>query len=496
LEVGFVRIEATSTGAAPGAVRVDYGGSTIIDTESTPPDAVETWSLSSSQPLGRLDATAFTVSGLRRSSNRADVQLHITYEHPAGQSIAEDVIGISVVEVQEVFWEGIDPGDGLTNLFDDNPLTHGDGYRFYAEKNFPGTPLHEQVNLRARLNVDVPSLWILPVHFKTFDVDDPTQNWPGYSGTNKVDTNDSFNNYVGDDNRPSPGGMMPSGVVAATVNAADGCAGVLCSVTARYAGNNWRAVAFCAEPRVLDTQLDTTPIRKGLGFVFGSSGTGVPGANTSALLSIWRTVNIETDAMLRPTFTQNTVTGNWQNPIPFGSTQFFIEVDSSGQEWEFDGGLIRLTSPGFSDLLCSVIVYEDNWPGWDTVRVDVGAGGLGGRTAGSFTMSDDDLTVNATFNAGVYGCDLGTGSAHLPLLNVGSLSSVYATCYISVQTWPSETDTTVPFEQHVSDWLAAKAFWDICRPFRGLPTGSADFWTAYFTDSGSDTVIECLYSSC
>ncbi len=225
----------------------------------------------------------------------------------------------------------------------------------------------------------------------------------------------------------------------------------------------------------------------------------------SPLLTVWRKLHVETDSMVRPSFTQNTWTTTWSEPtapvtepyagLPSPPWYEIKASDPSGgsANAQFNNGFMELNGT----LLSRVFDYFST-AGDDEVIVQL-PGGIGGLTAGASILSDDDLSVEATFGAKVWGCDnaYASGSTLLPP-DVSALSLRYHPAYIEPvhEGAVSATGGVATFLQNVGfgawgDY--GRALWDQANApgIRQLPISTSQYWTvmavsAWQPETGED----------
>jgi hypothetical protein len=248
------------------------------------------------------------VEGIEGSALKG-VKLKMTYSR-GGEQLCEDNISITVVDVTSVEWVGVvPPGDDETNLSNDNPSSHGGGWRIFPGKNDPDGPIHDKINVKATINVTMPPGMTWKVYFKPFDMDDPTQNYYAEEQrVNVVDPNDTATAFNGGDNKDKNGngtalGIAPAeaiyGVVASGTNYAQltGVGDDIYEITDRNPGNNFRIVAQSLPGYIDVVQVDTGSEKKGLDLKEGPSGGTVPDQYKGPLLSVWRKLHVEFDKM-------------------------------------------------------------------------------------------------------------------------------------------------------------------------------------------------------
>jgi len=212
------------------------------------------------------------------------------------------------------------------------------------------------------------------------------------------------------------------------------------------------------------------------------------------MLTVWRKLHVETDAMLRPTFAENTVTTQWNQPR-FVNGQLWVDILDQVNGDDFDNGYIRIQAPGFPDLI-SVIIDHDSSVGDDNIRTNISQTTWGSRpTDGPCIASDDDLSVEATFTAGVLGSDIGIGNpptGYLPLPDSSGLAAHYQPAYILPVVESTFTSTTgIPFIKNFVPGNTAS--WDAARLFGRMTSVSVPgYWTAYvFSAFQPETGKDC-----
>jgi hypothetical protein len=204
--------------------------------------------------------------------------------------------------------------------------------------------------------------------------------------------------------------------------------------------------------------------------------------------------------MVRPTFSQNTWTMPWNAPsVGPVATQVFFEVDDpfmnpfQTDTGQFEGGFVELMdNVGNSIVVGRVLVYT-NAQGDDAVTINIPscAGGqsglacLGGVTSGTSVFSDDDLSVQGTFEAKIWGCDdlYAAGGAALLPPDMSALELRYGPAYIKPvhETAVSGVGGIGTFLRNVNFGLTGsygQALWDqALPPVRNLPASTAQYWT-------------------
>jgi hypothetical protein len=211
-------------------------------------------------------------------------------------------IGNLIVPKIEVFW---------TNYFDnialdDNPNAGG-GVRVFPDQISPT----DNSTTRNRVRVLVKTTPALPgqvVRLKSFDVDDPTQEFKFV----EVDPNDVLGIAIGNDNRGAPN----TGQLAQATLTLDnqGEATTDFAVTMQP-GDNFR-VAALLDTLTAPTHLNQLQVTSEFGeFYVWPNNEGIPGfvGGISPMLTVWRKLHLEFDSMLAPPATgsqANFVTGS------------------------------------------------------------------------------------------------------------------------------------------------------------------------------------------
>jgi hypothetical protein len=219
---------------------------------------------------------------------------------PARSQLAFQIKFTQCPAIASVEWREADPEAGFTNLTNDNPASHGGGFRLFAEQNVPGGPIHSNVIARANFVNPIPAGQTNAVYFRLFDVDDPTQNFTN-NAANVADPLDTATAFAGDDNRLSAGdtglGASPAGIISTNVVGPASFVDFRYHITDRQPGNNWKVVASCSSNYLADVILDTSSTGRGTNFLCQATSSTVSTNMISPLLSVWRTLHIEVDSM-------------------------------------------------------------------------------------------------------------------------------------------------------------------------------------------------------
>ncbi len=408
---------------------------------------------------------------------------------------------IVVLAVGSLTWEKADPSNA--DLEANAPINGG--VRIFPDKLSPtdSTPtIRRQVKLVATV---APPVAGVTVYFKVFDVDDPfDQLNPSMPDVGLIDSTPTS----GPDNRPS--GDVPWTPPSAPTTDSQGKARVTFTVSMQP-GNNYRAAGSLIQAALTQSTtyggqtVNPQQHADALNVLGGSwSGYSAP-LIWSPMLTVWRKLHVETDTMVRPTFVQNTFVMPWNEPrtgpVP---TQVVFDVNdppSGGGQTntqQFTQGYVDLKdAAGNSVTVARTVDYVSNegpltYDDAVTINLPDCGGGqsglacLGGVISGSTTLSDDDLSEPAAFQAKVWGCDntyAGGGSVLLaPDLSI--LAERYRPGYIEPvpEASVSGTGAITTFLRN-QDFGAGgnygKALWDQAKAptVRQLPVSTLDFWT-------------------
>jgi hypothetical protein len=197
---------------------------------------------------------------------------------------------------------------------EDQPPLWGGGKRIYPDKNNP-TDTADDANLQRQVIITVvihPStISNIPITFKVFDIDDPTQSRHFFHPSNPsvnhfynakdIDGNDVYNvvngrvlEEVGDDNQGavSTYGFLPDLEKTITRSSLDNIVSERFVVSV-YAGDNYRIGASCHDGITSVTSLEV-PANNILEPKNLRTGAPLPGVY-SPMLTVWRRLNVEYD---------------------------------------------------------------------------------------------------------------------------------------------------------------------------------------------------------
>ena len=262
-------------------------------------------------------------------------------------SCVSKLVTVTTPTIASVQWMNLD-GSPITNT-NPNP---GGGLKYFPDSPLPGAPPANQVRIRATVTPAVN--WPNAVHFRVFDVDDP-------SSTNAVLDNESSVT----DNKGSHTPPATSAVTADT----NGIAEVVMTLSMNP-GDNFRAVAATDAAfftGMAARQSDTS------GSVTNLAGNPVAGNQITPVLTIWRALNVEKDSMKAVPAGSNRISGNFSNFVGSGGTSVSeisglsigladgsIDLDSvSPGNGRFESGRLLLGNFGTTVVISNVTANGD-----------------------------------------------------------------------------------------------------------------------------------------
>jgi len=222
------------------------------------------------------------------------------------------------------------------------------------------------------------------------------------------------------------------------------------------------------------------------------------------MLTVWRKLHVETDSMVRPTFSQNTFNVEWfggnGGPAPTQVT-FGVVTPNPWQSDndQFTGGYVDLRRPNATTIVeARILQYVDleamQFGDQVTINLPDCGGGqsgfacLGGVLDGTAVLGDDDLANASVFGAEAWGCDnVYAPAATAAMLSPPDLSAMqlrYRPAYIEPvhETEVSGTGNITTFLRNVNfDVNDGKVLWDQVIPptVRNLPVSTANYWTVF-----------------
>lgn len=226
---------------------------------------------------------------------------------PAGQSGEE-----GSREIESVEWEAVD------SSLETNENTGG-GLRILPDKQTPSDAVNRRL-VRVKAKVSKPELGSTTVHFRSFDVDDPSAGYTFFSSVqlDRSDAATGMDKEKGTDNNGTPSaGSFPfnpfsfSGLSAPTDE--QGFALLIFQVTMQP-GDNFRIGASLQKAWLNELNDDNVP-------AIGEPKTFKP-VKLTKLLTVWRYLHIERDSMVAPTANQNVFTAGHVNRFD-GDTIYF-----------------------------------------------------------------------------------------------------------------------------------------------------------------------------
>ncbi len=397
---------------------------------------------------------------------------------------------IPVVKVSSLRWDTARESE-VQGAGDNLPL---DKCRNNGGKRiFPGKLDKDDLFTNARRSVALEAIIEPPisgvgVNFRIWDVDDPfNESHPNMPDVDVID-----NDAIGCDNRGASGNKTGSATTDSSGRAR------MTFTVSRQPGDNFRAAATCLDGVLTDGPVHVKQVDQADADAINTLGRDWSGYKTpvvwSEMLTVWRKLHAETDSMARPTFAENTVTGQWNEPRFIGN-QLWVDISDQPFYDDLENGYIRIQAAGFPDLISRIIDHESS-AGADPIRTDIKEATWGARpSSGNFVASDDDLGNEALFTAGVVGSIIGVGAppnGFLLLPDTSQLQEVYEPAYILPVVEPQYTsEGAYPFYKNFRP--ETKANWDPGRlVLRGLPVSRATFWTVYiFSAFQAEASADC-----
>lgn len=177
------------------------------------------------------------------------------------------------------------------------------GQRIFPDKTTPGDTVNRKI---VKVQAVVDARDGTPVHFKSFDVDDPSSHKPPIDFTDQVDTTLNLAEK-GNDNKGQIEGQINGKLSASTAFVSSTVAEVEFTVTLQP-GDNF-VVAASLSASYLSGCVAEGSVTQGFG-VKDVIGNDLPtnGAEVTDILTVWRNVHIEVDSM-----------GNVENNLAIGS---------------------------------------------------------------------------------------------------------------------------------------------------------------------------------
>jgi len=341
-----------------------------------------------------------------------------------------------------------------------------------------------------------PAIAGLTVYFKVWDVDDPFDQLHGPGSADEIVGVELVDDdQVGGDNR----GGWTDPYTDSDQTDETGRAEITVTVSMQP-GDNYRAGASLLEdavddevdiPQATQAQADGYSSWDGGGGWFDPYGWWPHYSWDdykcplvwSQMLTVWRKLHVEVDSMARPGFAENTIETEWNQPR-FPSGTLVLDIHDQHNSDHFENGFIRIKAEGFPDLVKRIITFRHS-AGDDEIDTSVTEAEWGGRpTSGDHAciISDDDLSDESNFTAGLIGCDIGVGNpptGYLELPDTSDLAEHYAPAYI----FPLiEVDATslgaFPFVKNMTP--ESSSAWEPARQvLRELPVSTSAYWSVY-----------------
>ncbi|MEC9373852.1 MAG: hypothetical protein VYC34_08410, partial [Planctomycetota bacterium] len=308
--------------------------------------------------------------------------------------------------------------EARNNVIDANPNAGG-GMRVFPDDQMPGDPIVRNfVTVKATVNPPRPGIM---VHFRPFDVDDPSANAAG----SLIDQNDAGGMPTGDDNRgrfavgtfftpdtprlsnqggydgrvgTSPPTVVAEGAIASVPTNAMGMAEVVLQVTFAP-GDNFRVAASTNMAQVMALQDDA-----GAG-----GGPAVPSGNNPMLggfmgmltptLTVWRNLHVEFNSMgpADNTLPSSDLFGviTDQSMPAMGSTAITItSLTDADEDWQPNSQLIgALLDPDTADANADALEVTASTMTTVTVKAEASVGGIA-LIAGVVVVDGETFTVS------------------------------------------------------------------------------------------------------
>lgn len=368
--------------------------------------------------------------------------------NPACNSKIVTIITPTITSVQWIQTNG----SSITS----NNLNPGLGFMFFPDSPLPGTAPSNRISIRA--TVSPPVSFSNAVHFRVFDVDDP-------SSTNAPVDSES----AAFDNKGAAHTPPPTAPVSTDTN---GIAEVTMTLSMQP-GNNFRAVAAATASFFNDVGARQND---GLNASVTNSSGAIPGNQITPMLTVWRKLHVEVDSM--GPVVGNLVTGNVTG-IAGGTTaatNLTLSVDlrtgltpqdispnlSSGTNLgRFENGWIRL---GTNQVQCSVNGNGDTFVrngGGFNIPAEIVSGGNTVSAGQVITLSGGTFNITANLGASSYagGTLRVAGTPFTITANTSSNVTVSGTPQIPFVLHDDDDDSVLPRLPDVSGmapkWQAA-----------------------------------------
>ncbi len=222
-------------------------------------------------------------------------------------------------EISSLEFEEID------SPIDDNPTfgnhTLPDGKRIFPDKETPSdTTNRAKVRIKATIS---PVVENVEVHFKSFDLDDPSSN------ALPLDDETLAEDNRGEVNGNKEGVLDEGGNTITAVTDSNGVASVVLTVT-KQPGDNFAVVASKDGNYLANISVQGVELKNGSQTVSTSETTSQNPAIRTEMLTVWRKFHIEVDDM--GVVTNNKETGTISSAILLGGTAIELKLDKILEE--------------------------------------------------------------------------------------------------------------------------------------------------------------------
>lgn len=287
--------------------------------------------------------------------------------------------------INSVYWE---TADSTTNAIQlgDNPPANGGGKRCFPEQSEPGddAEVHDEILVMVDLAVAIPAGLTGTVHIDWFDSDNPvgSTKTPTHNGPGERDNHGDFN--------------MEDTTL--TFGAGDRQEWTTCTISPAHAGDNYIIAAHPNEGVISRASIDASndiavPVPIPASSSGGSSSGGSGGTSSggsggmsyvplkkSTMLTVWRTLNVECDAMYIPSGVDD-----GGIPLPYQDGDRLAHIPEIGE----------MAINAFADACILPSVYEQPVsskyiPGYDELPVTYNSLGEEGDI---FTIGDEAVDV-------------------------------------------------------------------------------------------------------
>lgn len=342
---------------------------------------------------GNLYVGELWVEGVEPHTNSIDnTKLKIKYN-----STQSDDVGITIVGVKELSWEGIQNGfDPVTNHtsstldedsnFSTPVFSNLKAYRVFPNKKFipsgSTVTLSSDVKNKVKLKVELTVAPVYPfdLYIRVFDVDDPSSNKGPVDPNDKAISGGNYSGPVGynlsyspeEDNRgevngekfgkldgDGEAGDVHDGIVALTFNSGDLIKEIEFEVS-NYAGDNYQIVANSDKDFLDDLGNKDKEDRQKIVNLPSSKAIQSLMNYASPVLTVWRLLYIEFDSMDNLTPNDNRV------------DQYFTDFNSDNPLWTNKASTAKIVT-GLQDMSGTSVSLKDKpiYPGNNLASLDL-----------------------------------------------------------------------------------------------------------------------------